>query len=440
MHDRSDLASTRPLDGHHGHDGHDDARVGSLPAAFRRWREARVRGSRGSSVRIRTTHRHTRETLRWALVFLTVAAVAAGLGAERWLPLHLFLAGGVGLAISAVTLMLTVTWSAAPAPPDRWVLVQRSLLAVGTLGVAVGRAADLPGVVTGIAGVAYLLGLALLGVLLVITVMDGLERRFDVAVAAYVSALVLSVFAIGVGIDMAVHEANPDLRAVHVTLNLLGYVGLVISGTLPFFGATVGRSRMSHRATPGRLGTVVAAQVVAVLAVVVGVLINVSPPVFVGLGLYGYGIVVTLAFMPAPSRRQIEWAGPRLLALWVGSGWWAVAVLATAYEVAVDDALPFTGRWLLVVVVGGYAQIVWGALAYLLPMLRGGGHQKLREGFTATRSWVGLAAVNAAAVALVVEVHQAAAVAVAVWVADAAWRARRVGLQRVARPDEHLEP
>ena len=69
--------------------------MGSLPAAFRRWREARVRGSRGSSVRIRTTHRHTRETLRWALVFLTVAAVAAGLGAERWLPLNLFLAGGV---------------------------------------------------------------------------------------------------------------------------------------------------------------------------------------------------------------------------------------------------------------------------------------------------------------------------------------------------------
>ena len=434
MHDRSDLASTRPLV------GHDDARVGSLPAAFRRWREARVRGSRGSSVRIRTTHRQARETLRWALVFLAGAAVAAGLGGARSVPLHPFPAGGRGLPLSAVTLMLTVTWSAAPAPPDRWVLVQRSLLAVGTLGVAVGRAADLPGVVTGIAGVAYLLGLALLGVLLVITVMDGLERRFDVAVAAYVSALVLSVFAIGVGIDMAVHEANPDLRAVHVTLNLLGYVGLVISGTLPFFGATVGRSRMSHRATPGRLGTVVAAQVVAVLAVVVGVLINVSPPVFVGLGLYGYGIVVTLAFMPAPSRRQIEWAGPRLLALWVGSGWWAVAVLATAYEVAVDDALPFTGRWLLVVVVGGYAQIVWGALAYLLPMLRGGGHQKLREGFTATRSWVGLAAVNAAAVALVVEVHQAAAVAVAVWVADAAWRARRVGLQRVARPDEHLEP
>jgi nitrite reductase (NO-forming) len=417
----------------------DDVRVGSLPAAFRRWREARVRGSTGSSVRIRTTHRHTRETLRWALAFLAGAALAAGLGAERWLPLHLFLAGGVGLAISAVTLMLTVTWSAAPAPPDRWVQVQRSLVAGGTVGVAVGREADLPVAVAGVAGVAYLLGIALLGVLLVVTVIDGVERRFDVAVAAYVSALVLSVLAIGVGIDMAVHEPNADLRAAHVTLNLLGYVGLVIGGTLPFFGATVGRSRMARRATPARLGAVVAVQVLAVLAVVVGVLINVAPPVLVGLGLYGYGILVTLAFMPALTRRQIAWAGPRLLALWAGTAWWAAGVFATAYEVVRDDALPFTGRWLLVVVVGGYAQILWGALAYLLPMLRGGGHHKLSEGFAATRSWLGLAAVNLAAVALAVDQPRAAAAVGAVGVVDGAWRAGRVGLRRLARPEEHLE-
>jgi nitrite reductase (NO-forming) len=320
------------------------------------------------------------------------------------------------------------------------VQVQRSLVAGGTVGVAVGREADLPVAVAGVAGVAYLLGIALLGVLLVVTVIDGVERRFDVAVGAYVSALVLSVFAVGVGIDMAVHEPNPDLRAVHVTLNLLGYVGLVIGGTLPFFGATVGRSRMARRATPGRLGAVVAVQVLAVLAVVVGILVNVTMPVVVGLGVYGYGIVVTLAFMPALTRRQIDWAGPRLLALWAGAAWWAAAVLASAYEAVVDAAPPFTGRWLLVVVIGGYAQIVWGALAYLLPMLRGGGHHKLSEGFAATRSWPGLGAVNLAAVALVLDQPRAAAACGAVWVADGAWRAGRVGLQRLARPDEHLEP
>ena len=418
----------------------DDARVGSLPAVFRRWREGRVRGSLGSSERIRTIHRHTRDTLRWALVFLVAAALAAGAGAERWLPLHLFLAGGVGLAVSAVTLMLTVTWSAAPAPADRWVAVQRSLVAAGAAGVAVARQAGLPVALTGGAGVVYLLGLALLAVLLVVTVIDGVERRFDVAVGAYVCALVLSVFAIGVGIDMAVHEPNADLRASHVTLNLLGYVGLVIGATLPYFGATMARARMSRRVTPLRLGVVVAVQVLAVLAVVVGVLVNVRLPVFMGLGAYGYGIVVLLAFMPTPTRRQVEWAGPRLLALWFGALWWVGAVFATAYEAQVDDTLPFTGRWLLVVVVGGYAQIVWGALAYLLPMLRGGGHHKLSEGFATTRSWVGLAAVNLAAAALVVEVPEAAGVALAVGVADGAWRAGRVGLQRLARPDEHLEP
>ena len=71
------------------------------------------------------------------------------------------------------------------------------------------------------AGVAYLLGLALLAVLLVLTVIDGLERRFDAAVAGYLCGLVLAVAAVGVGVDMAVHEANTELRAVHVVLNLL---------------------------------------------------------------------------------------------------------------------------------------------------------------------------------------------------------------------------
>ncbi len=41
-----------------------------------------------------------------------------------------------------------------------------------------------------------------------------------------------------------------DLRAVHLTLNLFGLVGLVVAGTLPFFAATQVRARMSPRATP----------------------------------------------------------------------------------------------------------------------------------------------------------------------------------------------
>ena len=392
--------------------------------------------TRASDGRVRTTHRQTRATLRWSLGFVLAAVVAAGVGAERWMPLHLLLAGGVALAISGVTLMLTVTWSAAPAPANALVTLQRSLLIVGAAGVVAGREADAPSTVTGAAGGAYLIGLLLLAVLLVTTVGRGSERRFDVAVGGYVGALVLSIAAIGVGIHMVTDVARPDLRAAHATLNLLGFVGMVVGTTLPFFGSTVGRSKMSHRVTNARLGVVFAAQWGAAVLAAVGILAENRNATLVGLGAYGYGILVILVFMPKMTQRQFKWAGPRMLALWVGALWWCVGVLASAYEVAVDDRLPFTGRWLLVVVVGGYVQVVWGALAYLLPMLRGGGHENLSRGFATTRSWVGFGAVNVAGLALALALNRLAAIDLVVLVGDTAWRLGRVGLRRLPRPSE----
>jgi hypothetical protein len=95
------------------------------------------------------------------------------------------------------------------------------------------------------------------------------------------------------------------------------------------------------------------------------------------------------------------------------------------------------GRWLLVLVVAGYGQILWGSLAYLLPMLRGGGHRRLGEGFAVTRSWIGLGAVNVAGACLAAGLPDAiAGAAIAVWALDAAWRAARVGTARADRPNE----
>jgi hypothetical protein len=136
--------------------------------------------------------------------------------------------------------------------------------------------------------------------------------------------------------------------------------------------------------------------------------------------------------LPRPTRRQLRWAGPRLVALWTGGLWWAAAVAITASDVARGRGVVFGDQWLLVLVVGGYAQILWGSLAYLLPTLRGGGHEQLARGFAATRSWTSLAAANLAAVAFALDVAGVAAAAIAVWVLETGVRAARVGLD--ARP------
>jgi nitrite reductase (NO-forming) len=371
------------------------------------------------------------------LAFIAAAAVVIPVGGTRWLALHLLLAGGVMLAISGVSLMLTVTWSAAPAPPGRWVIVQRALLAGGAAGVALAREAGLPDALAAVAGAAYLAGLLTLAWLLVTTIRRGVERRFDVAVAFYVAAIAFGVVGVVLGVVMAAGTPSAAIRAAHITSNVLGLVGLVIAGTMPFFAATVGRSRMSPRARPRSLAVTLCWMASALAVAVIALASDAGAVATLGLGGYALGIGAVLWLLPRPTRRQMRWAGPRLLALWAGGCWWAIAVAATAVDASNADRVVFSGRWVLVMVLGGYAQILWGSLSYLLPVLRGGGPERLSEGFASTRSWLGLAAANAAAVSVAVSLPAQVTVAVlAVWMLDSGWRAARVGTVRTRRPTE----
>lgn len=390
-------------------------------------------GERGAADRVRRSHAQTRWTLRLSLAYVASAVVAAAAGTQRWLALHLFLAGAVVLAISGVSLMLTVTWSAAPAPPDRWADVQRTCVALGAAGVAVARAADLGDLVVGVSAGLYLAGLWILAVLLAVGTRHAVERRFDPAVAAYLTALAFGTAGVAVGASMAVGVPSVAARAAHATANVLGLVGIVVGGTMPFFAATLGRSRMSTAAGRARLFTLLAWQATATSVAVVALVVDADSIAALGFAAYALGILVVITTLPKPTARQLRWAGPRLVAIWAGGVWWAVAVGATGIDVA-GGGVAWAGRWLLVAVVAGYAQILWGSLAYLLPMLRGGGHVVLSEGFATTRSWPGLAAANLAGLSLALASPPAVTVlAVGVWVVDGAWRAARVGTRRASR-------
>ncbi|HEX6238730.1 MAG TPA: hypothetical protein VFZ68_16130, partial [Acidimicrobiales bacterium] len=194
---------------------------------------------RGAPGRVAAVRAQSRPTLRLAVLFAVAAAItaAASPSAGRWLPLHLFLAGGLALAISAATQQFAVTWSAGPAPPPAAAQAQRWSVALGAAGVTAAREADLPWAVLAVAGGAFIAGLAGLAALLVATVRRGTERRFDVALGWYVAALACGVAGAGIGVVTAGGWAG-DLRGAHVVLNLLGLVGLVIGGTVPFFVAT----------------------------------------------------------------------------------------------------------------------------------------------------------------------------------------------------------
>jgi hypothetical protein len=241
----------------------------------------------------------------------------------------------------------------------------------------------------------------------------------------YVAALAAGIVGGGLGIAMALAESavvSARVRAAHVVLNLLGLIGLVIIGSLPFFAATQVRMKIPARATAGAQSALLVWQVSAVTATALGLLAPFPALASIGFGAYAIGLGRLATLLPGLGVKQLRWAGPRVLQLALGLGWWIAVTAFAAWESAHGRA-GFRETSIGVLVVGGFAQILAGSLAYLAPVLRGGGHERLAGGFRITRSWIGLISANVAAVALGLHVPRLAVAAILLWVLDAIVRA-----------------
>jgi nitrite reductase (NO-forming) len=371
-------------------------------------------------------HRQARVTFAVAVTFVVAAALTAVMGqGERWLALHLFLIGGLLSAISAATQVLAVTWAAAPAPTDVVATVQRTLLAGGAVVLVIGRRMDAPKWVSGLGAAGILAALVLLVVILVRIRAGAVNTRFHAAIDAYLVAIAFGIIGSGAGALMAVDAVSPDTaRSTHVVLNLFGLVGLVIAGTLPYFGATQLRTRQTGRATPAAVRGVVGWLALAAATAAAGALASTPNVTAAGLAGYAAGVVAIAALVPVPESKQLRWGGPRLAQLGGGFVWW---VVTTALLVAGElGGGPDESRVLVALVVGGYAQILAGSLAYFGPVLRGGGHVRLAEGFALTRSWPAVIAANVAATAALFAQYFVLGIALLAWIGDALWRAIRL--------------
>ena len=378
--------------------------------------------------RVAITQRQARPTLLVAAAFAVAAPVTAVVPHDTgaWLPLHLLLVGALLSAISGATQLLAVTWSAAPAPGDGIVAAQRWSVVLGAVAVASGREADVDAV-TGTGALLLGIGLGLLGAILL-----GIRRRssvdrFHPAIEAYVLAVGFGVIGMAMGAAIAAGDAGDwwgRLRAAHLAVNVLGLVGLVVAGTLPYFVATQARMKMSRRGGPAQVRASTAVLAVATVVTSGGHLLDRPGVAAVGLLGYAAGLVAVAATLPVPGRRQLRWAGPRLVQLGAGGLWWSAMVVALAV-VRLTDATT-ERRVLAALAVGGFAQILVASLAYFGPVLRGGGHQRLTAGFATTASWPGLVLANVAAVALLIDRRAVAVVAAGLWALDTGWRAVRL--------------
>jgi nitrite reductase (NO-forming) len=379
--------------------------------------------------RVAEVHAQTRRGLLIAAGFVVVA-VGVGVGAVRvgagwWLPLHLFVVGGLLSAISATTQMLAVTWSAAPAARRAVVRTQRWALAAATVALVIGRETDQSWmfVAGGVAVVVAMLGLASM---LLRVRRQAVTDRFAPAIEAYVAAVVAGSVGMSLGVLLGsgrIGDRAVQLRSAHLVLNVFGLVGLVIAATLPYFVATQVRSKMSPRATPTRMRVTFGALAVATVIAATGEILVRPRVVAAGLVTYAVGLLMVAAMLPIDAKARLRWAGPRVAQLLSGIAWWTAMTLALAVAAVrgSDDR-----TILQTLVIGGFAQILVASLAYLGPVLRGGGHQRLTAGFSVTRSWVSLIAGNAAALAAFAGNGPTLVAALVVWVTDVGVRAARL--------------
>ncbi|HJP88065.1 MAG TPA: hypothetical protein VJ850_03405 [Candidatus Limnocylindrales bacterium] len=322
--------------------------------------------------------------LALALAFLALAVASLAVPADSrlglWLPVHLALAGAAGTAIAAMLPFFVAALSVGrPAPAV--LRIASLVLVVGgaVLGIA-GRILAGGGISTlAAAGAAsYVVGIALVGIAAALPLRGATGTRRPLTESAYAVGLVdivvgVTIVALYLAGDPRVAGAWPHLRIVHAWLNLMGFVTLVIAGTLVHFAPTVVGSRIRRRRS-----ATVAVALLAVGAPVVAFGYVVGSGVVAGIGaLVAVAGAGALALHGAHAYRDragwttdLPWhrfAGGSLL---VAPVWLVVALLVAAAEIAAHGTEPVSWRLADLVgplVLGFVVQVVLGSVTHLVP-------------------------------------------------------------------------
>ncbi|MFN8194199.1 MAG: multicopper oxidase domain-containing protein [Nocardioidaceae bacterium] len=324
----------------------------------------------------------------WLVAVPLVAAAHPWLPAPGWLMIHLLLLGAVSNAVVVWGRYFTdAVLHARPAPGDRAVQTRRLLLLnAGILGVVVGVPGGWwPLTLTGAALVVGAVGwhAGALAALL----RRALPARFSGTVRYYVAACGCLVVGAGLGATLARGlDDRWDQRLVlaHAACNILGWLGLTVVGTLLTLWPTMLRTRIAEGAERAA-GRALPVLLVAVLVVVGGAASGSRPVAAVGLLAYLVGLGLVAPAMVAAARTKppsdfptwsvaaaVVWltacVGRLGVGLLVASSW-------TEVDRLVDAVVPFLAA-------GFGAQVLLGALSYLVPVALGGGPTPVR---TATR-------------------------------------------------------
>ncbi|MDO8147485.1 multicopper oxidase domain-containing protein [Isoptericola sp. b515] len=320
--------------------------------------------------------------LLWLFAAVVVALVHPWMPAPRWLLVHLVLLGALTHAILVWSRHFTDALLHAR-PGDRGPQSRRLLLHnLGAITVITGVLTALwPVTVLGATGVAA----AVLwhGSDLVRRLRAALPARFTGVVHYYVAAACFLPVGATLGVLLARDLAgawHTRLLIAHVIVNLLGWVGLTVVGTLVTLWPTMLRTRMApdaardaRRALPVLIGSVL----VAAGAACAGTLLGTA----IGIAGYLAGLVIAGRALVAPARRRPPVSFPAMSTV-AATTWLVGCLMALTLGIGTASSWAEAGtrfEWSVPFLAAGFgAQLLLGALGYLVPVALGGGPAPVR--------------------------------------------------------------
>ena len=329
----------------------------------------------------------------WLTLAVAVALLHPFVPAATWLLVHLVLLGALTHSAMVWSTHFTQALLKTPEALDDRARQNRRilLLLVGATAVLVGVPSGLwPLTVTGAAAVSA--AVTWHGVALWRRLRHALPGRFRITVRYYLAAAACVPVGASLGAWLARgldDEWDGRVLVAHSMVMVLGWLGLTVTGTLVTLWPTMLRTRMDDRAERlARQSLPVLVGGVAVLAggAVAGLrLVALAGLVgyLAGLGWWGRALV-------APARK----APPRSFAtvsVTAASGWAVVALLLVGGRLATApawaDVADGYDAVAAVVAVGFAAQLLFGALSHLIPVVLGGGPSVVRAATAVFDRW-----------------------------------------------------
>ncbi|MFW6640614.1 multicopper oxidase domain-containing protein [Nocardiopsis algeriensis] len=337
--------------------------------------------------------------LAWAALAVLALLFGEGLGLPRWLPVHLFLLGAVTNAIVTWTEHFSVALLRMAQPTARMQSVRLAVLNAGITALIAGAVAlsttsgGVPVLGTALAGAAVVAGtVAWHTGWLVVRARGAMGGRFAHVTRWYTAAGLFLVVAAVPGAVMLFgsvsSRTHEQLIAAHAHAALLGWVGLAVIGTLFTLWPTLLRTRVAEGSEKTAHRTLLPAAL-GLAATVAGLAHGWRWAAVAGVLVYA----AAFAAATAPLVRVALRRRPHTAASWTvlaAQVWFAVALVADAAVISLvpaHEVYTVLRPYVPVFLVGFTGQILLGSLTFLLPVVLGGGPERLMRNSGLVEKW-----------------------------------------------------